>query len=243
MNNKKPSAIRPADAAKGAAGETRFQQWLEASEVGFFNIEQNPPTMPKHLRGKFKRADYIVGILDTGQLAFEVEAKTIYPEGLIFDLAEVKVWIGAWFDPCKRRTMTPVSDLQLSHIVHELLDQVGSALSAEEGSVYRADSKARGRSRQSSRPCSSAERSSLSGRAFRGAQAAPQPMRDSRRKYSAPAARGFPPRPRPTPPCRALPGGWPVRHEGIHVCPLLIGEAGRVTLGLLLQIGHPAPAC
>ena len=80
MNNKKPSAIRPADAAKGAAGETRFQQWLEASEVGFFNIEQNPPTMPKHLRGKFKRADYIVGILDTGQLAFEVKAKTIYPE-------------------------------------------------------------------------------------------------------------------------------------------------------------------
>ena len=92
MNNKKPQrrTIRPADAAKGAAGETRFQQWLEASDVGFFNIEQTPLTMPKNLRSEYKRADYIIGIRDTGQLAFEVKAKTIYPDGLIFDLKEVK---------------------------------------------------------------------------------------------------------------------------------------------------------
>lgn len=91
MNNKKSSAIRPADAAKGAAAERRFQDWLSASEVTHLYIEQSPLSMPSHLRGKFKRADNLVGVPGVGILAFDVKAKTIYPdEGLIFDLDEVK---------------------------------------------------------------------------------------------------------------------------------------------------------
>ncbi len=62
MNKKnRPHTIAATDAAKGKAGEIRFQQWLEASAVGFLNIEQTPLTMPKNLEGRFKRADYLVG--------------------------------------------------------------------------------------------------------------------------------------------------------------------------------------
>lgn len=53
-------------------------------------VEQSPLTVPVPLRGQIKRLDYIVGIPGVGMVAFDVKAKTIYPEGLIFDLAEVR---------------------------------------------------------------------------------------------------------------------------------------------------------
>ncbi len=91
MNKKKPQPpIRPADAAKGAAAELRFGEWLDASEVAGLYIEQSPLTMPKHLRGTFKRVDYLVGVPGTGTVAFDVKAKSVYRDALIFDLDEVK---------------------------------------------------------------------------------------------------------------------------------------------------------
>lgn len=98
MNKKRPSrqhrAIKPADAAKGAAAELAFRQWLDAGVLPHMYVEQSPLTVPGPLRGKIKRPDYLVGIPGVGLVAFDVKAKTIYPEGLIFDLAEV----------CKLRT-------------------------------------------------------------------------------------------------------------------------------------------
>ena len=93
MNNKrppKPPAIRPEDAAKGAAAETTFAQWLDASEVAAVYLDQSKLTMPAHLRGKFKRVDYLVGIAGTGIIAFDVKAKSIFDGALIFDLDEIK---------------------------------------------------------------------------------------------------------------------------------------------------------
>ena len=51
MNNKrppKPPAIRPEDAAKGAAAETTFAKWLDASEVAAVYLDQSKLTMPAH---------------------------------------------------------------------------------------------------------------------------------------------------------------------------------------------------
>ena len=57
--------------------------------MGHIYVEQSPYSVPKHLSGKFKRPDYIVGF-GVGSVAFDVKAKTIYANGLIFDLDEVK---------------------------------------------------------------------------------------------------------------------------------------------------------
>jgi hypothetical protein len=82
--------IAPADAAKGEAAELAFRQWLDAAVLPHIYVEQSPLTVPVPLRGQIKRPDYIVGIPGVGMVAFDVKAKTIYPEGLIFDLDEVR---------------------------------------------------------------------------------------------------------------------------------------------------------
>lgn len=47
-------------------------------------------TVPAPLRGEIKRPDNLVGIPGIGLVAFDVKAKTVYPEGLIFDVDEVR---------------------------------------------------------------------------------------------------------------------------------------------------------
>lgn len=94
MHNKKRTRlhrkIAPADAAKGAAAEQAFRTWLDAAVLPHLYVEQSPMTVPEPLRGRIKRPDYLVGIPGVGLVAFDVKAKTIYPDGLIFDLAEVR---------------------------------------------------------------------------------------------------------------------------------------------------------
>ncbi|MEP9356888.1 hypothetical protein ABLE93_25490 [Xanthobacter sp. KR7-65] len=92
MNKKRqrPSPIRPADAAKGAAAESAFRAWLDASVLPHIYVEQSPISVPVPLRGHIKRPDYIVGIPHVGMVAFDVKAKTLYPEGLVFDLDEIR---------------------------------------------------------------------------------------------------------------------------------------------------------
>lgn len=93
MKNKKPPkppAIRPEDAAKGAAAESAFALWLDASEIAHLYLDQSSLTMPAHLRGRFKRVDYLVGIPGVGIVAFDVKAKSIFDGSLIFDLDEIK---------------------------------------------------------------------------------------------------------------------------------------------------------
>jgi hypothetical protein len=53
--------IAPADAAKGEAAELAFRKWLEAAVLPHIYVEQSPLTVPVPMRGKIKRADYIVG--------------------------------------------------------------------------------------------------------------------------------------------------------------------------------------
>lgn len=91
MNKKKRTAtISPADAAKGAAAEQTFRAWLDSAVLPHLYVEQSPLTVPTPLRGQIKRPDYLVGIPGVGLVAFDVKAKTVYPEGLIFDLAEIQ---------------------------------------------------------------------------------------------------------------------------------------------------------
>jgi hypothetical protein len=82
--------IDPADAAKGLAAERAFQDWLDGSVLPHMYVEQSPLTVPAPLRGKIKRPDYLVGIPGVGLVAFDVKAKTVYGEGIIFDVAEVQ---------------------------------------------------------------------------------------------------------------------------------------------------------
>lgn len=86
----KRRTITPADAAKGAAAEQAFRAWLDSGVLPHIYVEQSPLTVPAPLRGRIKRPDYLVGIPGVGLVAFDVKAKTIYPEGLIFDLAEIQ---------------------------------------------------------------------------------------------------------------------------------------------------------
>lgn len=90
MTRRPRPSIAPAYAAKGAAAELAFRKWLDAAVLPHIYVEQSPLTVPVPLRGQIKRLDYIVGIPGVGMVAFDVKAKTIYPEGLIFDLAEVR---------------------------------------------------------------------------------------------------------------------------------------------------------
>ena len=82
--------IAPADAAKGAAAEQAFRAWLDAAVLPHMYVEQSPLTVPEPLRGQIKRPDYLVGIPGVGLVAFDVKAKTVYPEGLIFDVSEIQ---------------------------------------------------------------------------------------------------------------------------------------------------------
>lgn len=92
MNKKRqrPSPIRPADAAKGAEAEIAFRAWLDDSVLPHLYVEQSPLTVPEPLRGRIKRPDYLVGIPGVGPVAFDVKAKSVYAEGLLFDLDEVR---------------------------------------------------------------------------------------------------------------------------------------------------------
>ncbi|MBN9007141.1 MAG: hypothetical protein J0H40_17215 [Rhizobiales bacterium] len=66
------------------------RRWLDAAVLPHIYVEQSPLTVPVPLRGQIKRPDYIVGIPGVGMVAFDVKAKTIYPEGLIFEVDEVR---------------------------------------------------------------------------------------------------------------------------------------------------------
>ncbi|MEH6952701.1 hypothetical protein V4R08_15625 (plasmid) [Nitrobacter sp. NHB1] len=89
MPSRPRQPIAPADAAKGEAAELAFRQGLDAAVLPHIYVEQSPLTVPLPLRGQIKRPDYIVGIPGVSLVAFDVKAKTIYPEGVIFDLDEV----------------------------------------------------------------------------------------------------------------------------------------------------------
>lgn len=82
--------IDPADAARGQAAEDLFRAWLDASQAAHVYLDQTPITVPEPLRGRIKRPDYLVGIPGVGLVAFDVKSKTIYPEGIIFDLDEIQ---------------------------------------------------------------------------------------------------------------------------------------------------------
>lgn len=82
--------IASADRAKGEAAERAFAAWLDAAVLAHIYIEQSPLTVPAPLRGRIKRPDYLVGIPGVGPVAFDVKAKTVYPEGLMFDEAEIQ---------------------------------------------------------------------------------------------------------------------------------------------------------
>lgn len=82
--------INPADAARGQAAENLFRAWLDASQAAHVYLDQTPITVPEPLRGRIKRPDYLVGIPGVGLVAFDVKSKTIYPEGIIFDLDEIQ---------------------------------------------------------------------------------------------------------------------------------------------------------
>jgi hypothetical protein len=82
--------ITPENAARGLAAESTFRVWLDVSLAPFVYLDQSLLTVPESLRGKIKRPDYLVGVPGVGLVAFDVKSKTIYPEGIIFDLAEVQ---------------------------------------------------------------------------------------------------------------------------------------------------------
>lgn len=90
MKSRSRHRITPADAEKGAAAERAFQAWLDGSVLPHMYVEQSRLTVPVPLRGRIKRPDYLVGIPGVGLVAFDVKAKTIYGDGLIFDLDEVR---------------------------------------------------------------------------------------------------------------------------------------------------------
>jgi len=90
MKPRQRHRITPADAEKGAAAERAFQAWLDGSVLPHMYVEQSRLTVPVPLRGKIKRPNYLLGIPGVGLVAFDVKAKTIYGDGLIFDLDEVR---------------------------------------------------------------------------------------------------------------------------------------------------------
>lgn len=96
MNKNRPRprpaahCIHPADQAKGAAAEIRFRTWLDTDVLPHLYIDQTPMSVPAPMRGQIKRPDYIVGVPGVGSVAFDVKAKTIYSDTLIFDLDEVR---------------------------------------------------------------------------------------------------------------------------------------------------------
>jgi hypothetical protein len=75
--------------AKGEQAEAAFRAWLNQSGVAFLYIEQSRLNVPDRLRGRMKRPDYLVGIPHAGMVAFDVKAKSVYDDMLIFDLEEV----------------------------------------------------------------------------------------------------------------------------------------------------------
>ncbi|KQT65859.1 MULTISPECIES: hypothetical protein [unclassified Aureimonas] len=81
-----PTALK----AKGDKAEAVFREWLDASGVPHLYVEQSPLTVPEAYRGRIKRPDFIVGVPQVGQLAFDVKAKSLYDGQLLFDPAEVE---------------------------------------------------------------------------------------------------------------------------------------------------------
>lgn len=82
--------VAPADQAKGEAAEHAFRDWLDLDVLPHLYIDQTPMSVPAQLRGQIKRPDYLVGVPGVGTIAFDVKAKTIYADTLIFDLNEVR---------------------------------------------------------------------------------------------------------------------------------------------------------
>lgn len=90
MRANRSTTILPADKAKGDAAELTFRRWLDADVLPHLYIDQTPMSVPAPMRGEIKRPDYLVGVPGVGTVAFDVKAKTIYQDGLIFDLDEVR---------------------------------------------------------------------------------------------------------------------------------------------------------
>ena len=82
--------LPPALKAKGLKAEADFRAWLDWSAAPHIYVEQSPVTVPEALRGRIKRPDFLVGVPHVGLLAFDVKAKSVYDDALIFDLAEVR---------------------------------------------------------------------------------------------------------------------------------------------------------
>ena len=87
---KRPVAISPADAERGAAAERDFQGWLDSSSLPHIYVEQSPLTVPGSLRGRIKRPDYLVAIPHVGLIAFDVKCKSAYQGRFLFDLEEIQ---------------------------------------------------------------------------------------------------------------------------------------------------------
>ncbi len=80
-----PAALK----AKGEEAEASFRAWLNQSGVAFLYVEQSPMNVPDRLRGRIKRPDYLVGIPHAGMMAFDVKAKSLYDEQMLFEVGEV----------------------------------------------------------------------------------------------------------------------------------------------------------
>jgi len=82
-------------------------------------IEQSPLKVPKRLRGRIKRPDYLVGIPHAGILAFDVKAKSVYEGDFMFDLEEVEKLARFAYFACldlerpDHHWWVPLRDLQL----------------------------------------------------------------------------------------------------------------------------------
>ncbi|GJD82679.1 hypothetical protein HPGCJGGD_0538 [Methylobacterium haplocladii] len=47
-------------------------------------------SVPAPMRGMLKRPDYLAGVPGVGMVAFDVKAKSVYDDAIIFDLDEVR---------------------------------------------------------------------------------------------------------------------------------------------------------
>ena len=77
---------------QGQAAEDRFRDWLDRCILPHMFVEQSPLTVPKGLKGKIKRPDFLVGIPTIGTIAIDVKAKTIYDNTIIIDAYEQRTF-------------------------------------------------------------------------------------------------------------------------------------------------------
>lgn len=73
---------------QGARAEKHFSSWLDRSARPYILVEQSPASMPKHLRGSFKRPDFFVGFPTIGMIGCEVKAFSLYKGAFLFNEAE-----------------------------------------------------------------------------------------------------------------------------------------------------------